>query len=246
MKKLIPYLSMLIFLTFLSGCTKEAATDGDTGTGGSMARFTIRGNYLYTVDYEYLHTFNISNPAAINYLQKQYLGFGIETIFPTDDYLFFGASNGMHIYDLETPEKPRKMSFTPHFVAYDPVVVQGNFAYVTLRDGQGVGGRLNQLMVYNISRPDAPELLAEYPMTAPRGLGIDGNRLFICDNQLKVFAVTDGFRIELTHAFDISALDVIPKGNILYVVAEDGLYQYAYDGETVQFISKLTIPRKEI
>jgi hypothetical protein len=53
----------------------------------------------------------------------------------------------------------------------------------------------------------------------------------------------NGYDIELLQTFDIQAIDVIPDDGRLYVVAEDGLYQYDYDGESMSFLSKLTIPK---
>lgn len=237
-------LFLLSALILLFSCTKDDAMRGDTGTGGSMARFTILQDYLYTVDHESLHTFGISQPADIQHLHNQYLGFGIETIFPSEDYLFIGARDGMHIYGLTNPERPDKISFTPHFVSYDPVVVQGDFAYVTLRSGPDTPWGENILLVFDISKLNAPQIIAEYQMTGPRGLGIDNDKLFICDDVLKVFHVEDnGYDIELLQTFDIQAIDVIPDDGRLYVVAEDGLYQYDYDGESMSFLSKLTIPK---
>jgi len=233
---------LTLALVSLFSCSKDDAMRGDTGTGGSMARFTILQDYLYTVDHESLHTFGISQPANIQHLHNQYLGFGIETIFPSEGYLFIGARDGMHIYGLNNPERPDKISFTPHFVSYDPVVVKDDFAYVTLRSGPNMGE--NVLLVFDISKLNAPQLIAEYQMTGPRGLGIDNDRLFICDDVLKVFHVEEnGYDIELLQTFDIPAIDVIPSGGRLYVVAEDGLYQYDYDGESMSFLSKLTIPK---
>ncbi len=233
-------LLMALSLGALFSCAEDTG-GGDTGTGGSMARFTIKGDYLYTVDFYSLNTFDISNPASITHIKRQNVGFGIETIFPTEDYLFLGAQNGMHIYGLTNPAAPDKISFTPHFVSYDPVVVQGDFAYVTLRSMAGAGIGNNSLLIFDISHPSAPVLKAEYAMTWPRGLGIDGDLLFVCDDKLKVFSVANGFEIQQLQAFDIHAIDVIPRDNILFVVAEDGFYQYLYTGEGMEFLSKLTL-----
>lgn len=240
MKK-VSILILPVFFFLLLSCQKETA-EGVPGTGGSMARFTIKDNFLYAVDFEQLHTFDISQPTAIDYKQGSYVGFAIETIFPTEDYLFLGARSGMYIYELVDPSLPNKLSFTPHFISYDPVVVQGDYAYVTLRSGENAAGP-NQLMIFDVSQPQSPELLKEYEMSGPRGLGIDGDKLFVCDDVLKVFTVTDGINIDLLHSFDIQALDVIPDAGRLYVVAQDGLYQYSYDGDNLDFLSKLTIPK---
>lgn len=235
-----PILILLFAFAFLPACTTDDISSGDTGTGGSMARFTIKNDYLYAVDFEYMHAFDIGEPDQIQYLQEQYVGFGIETIFPSDEYLFLGARNGMHIYGLDNPTQPHKISFTPHFEANDPVVVQGNFAYVTLRSDFHAGGR-NVLQIYDIAKLQRPELIIEYNMAGPKGLGIDGDRLFVCDDKLKVFLVTDGFQLELIQTFDIPALDVIPHDERLYVIAEDGFYQYLYSHEGLQFLSKIIL-----
>ncbi|MBS4012293.1 MAG: hypothetical protein KGZ97_00850 [Bacteroidetes bacterium] len=238
MKKLLYIITAITFITL--SCDKDNV-ESDTGTGGSMARFTIKDNYLYTVDYENLHSFNISNPADIVHENKQYLGFGIETIFPTEDYLFIGANNGMYIYSLEEPSSPVRKSFTAHFVARDPVVVQGNYAYATIRSNPDfTWAEANQLLIFDISNVIVPELVIQYQMVNPRGLGIDGETLFVCDNVLKVYTVTNGYEIELKHTFDIQAIDVIPKNGRLYVLTENGIYQYDYDGENITLISSLT------
>ena len=53
-------------ILFLFGCNKgtsESAALSPSGQGGSLARFTIAGNYLYTVDKENLKVYEISNGA---------------------------------------------------------------------------------------------------------------------------------------------------------------------------------------
>lgn len=56
---------------------------GGEGQGGSMARFTIVGDCLYTVDHTTLKVVDITNPAhpgAMPFKDVE-LGFDIETIF---------------------------------------------------------------------------------------------------------------------------------------------------------------------
>ena len=62
-----------------------------------------------------------------------------------------------------------------------PVVVEGDYAYVTLRTGSNCGGSLNQLDVVNIKNIEFPILEASYNFTNPHGLGIDNGTLFLCD-----------------------------------------------------------------
>jgi hypothetical protein len=84
-----------------------AAMPGSTsGIGGSMARFTISGNHLYTVSLTDMQLFDISNEAAPQKGQKIPMGWGIETIFPYDDKLFIGSTNGMHNLRQQQPDQP--------------------------------------------------------------------------------------------------------------------------------------------
>ncbi len=234
------YLIVFAVSVLMLSCNKDAG-QGDTGTGGSMARFAIKGNYLYAVDHESLHSFDISQPADVRRVYDQYLGFGIETIFPTEEYLFIGARDGMHIFGLTNPDKPQRISFTRHFLANDPVVVNGDYAFVTLRSGLRFTNSRNVLLIFDVSNPQNPQLVAEHEMAGPKGLGIDDDKLFICDDVLKVYSLTKGYEIDLIKSFDIQAVDVIPKNNMLYIVAEDGLYQYSYEGENISFVSKITL-----
>jgi len=237
--KPIGYLLITAAIVATVACTEDYETT-EGGTAGSMTRFTIKDNFLYAVDYDNLHVFDITDPVNNQRLHVQHVGFGIETIFPTDSHLFLGARTGMYIYGLKDPAQPNRISFTPHFESYDPVVVQGNIAYVTLRQ-EHRGGWGNMLQIYDISKLTRPELLKEYPMWGPRGLGVDGDKLFICDDKLEVYRLITPSQIELIQSFDIPAIDVIPRGEILYVIAEDGLYQYSFAGDTITFISKITI-----
>src|SRR5688572_8730163 len=53
-----------------------------TGTGGSLARFTIVGNYLYIADHSMVNIYDISDPASPVLFETEDVGFGVETIFP--------------------------------------------------------------------------------------------------------------------------------------------------------------------
>lgn len=210
-----------------SGANSGAA--GATGTGGSMARFTIYNNYLYTVSQSDLLLFNIKTLNQPTQLSKINLGWGIETIFPYKDKLFIGSNTGMYIFDNKNPEKPERLSIFQHARACDPVVVHNDIAYVTLRTGW-CGASPNQLDVVNVSNLSSPSLIKSYQMQQPAGLAIDFPNLFICESQygLKSFDASSATNITLQqHIEKINAYDVIPlEGKHLLMVGKDGLYQY--------------------
>lgn len=153
----------------------------------------------------------------------------------------------MHILDVTTPSNPVKVSTYEHVRVCDPVVVQDDLAYVTLRSGTQCEGFTNQLEVINIEDLTSPQLLEVYPMTNPHGLGIDEQMLFICDGDdgLKVYDASDITRIDerqLAHYAGINAHDVIPFNNVLIMIGKDGIYQYDYSNpQDVKFLSKIEV-----
>jgi hypothetical protein len=216
-----------------------------SGTGGSMARFALYDKYLYTVSNSDLQLFDVTQPAEPKTAAKVNLGWGIETIFPYGDKLFIGSTTGMHIYDNANPAQPVRLSTFQHAMRCDPVVVDGDYAYVTLQAGNLCGGAESQLDVVNIKDLRAPVLAKSYPMEKPYGLGIDRQTLFVCDAGLKTFDARDPLKIELLNHFKgLDAYDVIPLRGTLMLIGKDGLYQYDYsDPKAPRLLSAIPVRR---
>ncbi len=242
------------WLTFASDSRSMASSTGATqqatnGTAGSMARFALYDNYLYTVSSSTLQLFDIQDPTDPKTSTKIQLGWGIETIFPYGDKLFIGSQSGMYIYDNRNPQKPERMSVFQHARVCDPVVVHGDKAYVTLRSGNTCQGFTNQLDVVDISNLFSPKLIKTYPMRNPHGLGIDFPNLFICEGAygLKTFDASDANAIDKNlreHIEGMDAYDVIPLGKSLLLIGRDGFYQYDYSNpRKLRLMSKIPVQR---
>lgn len=235
-----------------SSFAPESAPTTQTGIGGSMARFTIMKEHLYSIDNTNMLVFDISNldnpvPGA-----NLNIGWGIETIFPYKDNLFLGTQSGMIIYDNTDPDLPVHLSTISHIVSCDPVVVENDIAYVTLRGGTSCRNTAsNQLDVIDISDLKNPKLLISHPMTNPHGLGIDNGTLFICEGSagLKVFDASDLYKIPknlLAYYGELDAFDVIPYQNNLIMIGNSGLYQFDYsDPNDIKFLSMIAVSREE-
>lgn len=228
----------------------QAANTGSPGAGigGSLAKFTIYDDFLYTIDWTDMRLFDISDETTPEKTQTIPLGWGIETIYPYGDKLFLGAQNGMHIYDNANPASPQWLSTYEHINSCDPVVVQDDWAYVTLRSGNACAGFTNQLDVVNISDLSNPYRHTTYQMENPHGLGIDNDCLFITEgaNGMKFLNVSNLDDITLVDEIrDIQAIDVIALNDVLMVIGEDGFYQYSYDCQTKEwsFLSTIHIVR---
>jgi hypothetical protein len=242
-------------MTLAASCSKGSdggkINDGG-GKSGSMARFSIVGDYLFTVDQTSLKTFDISdskNPVFYN-ARTQDLGFGVETIFPMDSLLFIGSQDGMYIFRLSERGFLQHLSTTAHIRSCDPVVAQGNYAYITLNSNNVTCGRSsNILQIYDITNLEDPQHIKDViGFYSPMGLGIDGNKLFICDRGLKIFDITNRTspkQIDDLHTVglhDVStAYDVIPLDGFLILVASSGIYQLDYSGESLRLLSKIEV-----
>ncbi len=230
--------------------TEQAqASEVPTGKGGSMARFKIYKNYLYIAMNSQLNVFNITDLNNPIKGEKIYTTLNVETVFIAKDKLFIGATTGMGIYDLATPEKPTFISIFSHANSCDPVVVDEKYAYVTLRSGNRCQNVSNQLDVIDISDLQNPQLIKTYSMSNPHGLGIDENILFICDGDagLKIYDKTDPYGINqnmIKHYKKINAYDVIPLKGTLMMIGKDGFYQYDYsDIDNIKLLSQIKISR---
>jgi hypothetical protein len=232
----------LVFSASFSGA-KAAASPA--GMGGSMARFTIVDERLYTVGEQELTVFNIANTKTPQYVTENQIGFGIETIFPFKDKLFVGSNAGMFIYNISNPDQPVKLSEFTHVRSCDPVIADDNNAYVTLRSGTICQGFTNQLEVLNITNLAQPFLIKTYPMTNPHGLSKDGDLLFICDgvDGLKLYNAAKPDSLQLLKTISgLETYDVIAYDGLAIVVAKDGLYQFDYtDAANIKQLSKITL-----
>ncbi|MCL6259333.1 hypothetical protein M3O96_09555 [Aquiflexum sp. TKW24L] len=208
------------------------------GQGGSMARFTLMSAHLYAVDQHSLRVFDVSKEDEPTFIKNIELGWGIETIFPFQEKLFIGSTTGMHIYDASTPSDPKKMAEYSHFTACDPVVVNENYAFVTLRNGEFCRQGVNELQVLDIKDPYNPKLLKSYTMLNPHGLALAGDYLYIAEGQhgLKSFNVADVMNIDknqLEFLKSMKSVDIIPGPKSLIVIGPDGVCQFDYSTPSV-------------
>jgi hypothetical protein len=244
MRSLIKYTAIAALLTLASSCSKNSsgpsdAYTGGTGIGGSMARFTITNDHLYTVSETKMQVFDIStasNPVHKNTLE---IGWGVETIFPMGDKLFIGTQTGMKIMNVSNPIDPQKISEYQHIRSCDPVVANDKYAYVTLRSDNLCTRGSNELQVIDITDMTKPVMVKNYGMTKPQGLALDGKNLFVCDNIIKWYDLTDPKVLILKNTSMIEGTDLIAHNGILMVIGPGGLSQYSYNTGELKLLSRI-------
>ena len=231
------------FVAESAGAFDKNASPFGAGVGGSMARFALMNDYLYTVTESNLNVFNITSTNDPQFSNKVNIGWGIETIYPFKNRLFIGSNTGMFIYETTNPNIPSRVGQFAHARTCDPVIADDKYAYVTLRSGTTCQGFTNQLDVLNIENLNNPWLVKTYALTNPHGLSKDGNTLFICDGAegLKIFNAQNVNDIkQLKQIRSMDAYDVIAFNNVALVVAKDGLYQFDYSNlDNIKLLSKI-------
>ena len=253
----------LLFLCCMTLLMVQCASDdasfaeaaNDTGTGGSYARFIVDGNFLYVIDEERIKTYDITDPVIPAQVDVKEVGSNIESLFRLDRRLFIGSGSGLYIYEIDDQGIPQSLGQADYALPFepcDPVVADDMYAYVTLNTLENISGcgrtfseQINVLKIFDLTRIESPNLIAEYPMFGPKGIGIDGDILFLCDDEegLKIFNVADPTNIESIIQFDnFTAFDVIPLNGLLLVVATDNIYQFDYsDINNIRLISNIPI-----
>jgi len=219
------------------------------GINGSMSRFALYDNKLYVVLNNYMSIFDLSGTQPKKAGESLYIGGNVETIFSYEDNLFMGTPTGMLIYSVKNPYIPEYQSSIWHIFGCDPVVVANDLAYVTVHSGNNCGQNVNELFIVDVADVKTPKKLVSFAMTNPKGLGIDSNKLFLCDDGLKIFQITSSPTSLndnlIKHIKGMEGFDLIPFNNTLMMIATDGLYQYDYsDTSNIRLLSKLSFAKK--
>lgn len=226
--------------------TTKSMSSMPTTLTGSMSKFAIYEDNLYVIDNNDIMSIDIAeriNP-AMESSRPTYKT--CETLFEKDGYLYMGTTMGMVIYNVkDMPSEPNEISEVEHVESCDPVVVWGDYAFITLRSGNDCGSVTDELQVLDVSNKFFPFVRKTFDMSNPYGLGVDGNLLFLCDGEdgLKIYDNSDpvkvGENLLFTHS-GITAKDIILNNGIAILIAEHGIYQYSYSNpENLQLISTL-------
>ncbi len=208
------------------------ASLGAKAASGSLSRFAILNNYMYTVSSNNLTAFDISNHFSPAMKNSFLVDWHVETIYPFKNNLFVGTNSGVYMYDAQSsPASPALVGQFTHARGCDPVVADGDYAYITLNDSSACLGIYNELQIVDIKNLNNSSLVQSYQLTHPEGLSKDGHTLFLCDGKggLKVYNAANVKNLQLLKQLnDADVYDVIAQNGLAIVVAKDGIYQYDY------------------
>lgn len=233
---------VLLALTTMVACSDEFSSNeigSSQGTqSGSYANMLVVNDFLYAITDSELITFGVEDSANPVLLDTQQLGFGAESLFHRNSILFIGSQTALHIYAIGEDGIPVQQSLTRYgnfgIAPCDPVITNDTLAYVTLSSTERICNtnfQINELRFYNITDLEAPVLENIFPMIDPKGLALDGNYLFVCENTagFKIIDVSDHLNpVVLHHIEDIQTTDVILQDGLALFVGRQAIHEYDY------------------
>lgn len=227
--------SIYIYIVFISAIliscekTTDSKSSNSTGVGGSLAKFTIVGNYIYAVSSHYLYTVDISDPAKPVNVGQSTLNFDMETIYPYKNRLFIGSRTGLYIYSIDKPAKPALIGEAKHGRSCDPVVANDSVSYSTLKGSTFCGPATSGLYVYDVKNLNEPALKKTIPINEPIGLGMADSALYVsCANEgMKVYSIKDAYNpVERQTLTGHHFIDLIPYNDLLIGWVSGGIVLY--------------------
>lgn len=237
------YILLVLITILIIGCTEgdSNSQSNDVGQGGSLAVFTIKGDYLYCVDERTLNVFSIIDNAKPVKVNSVPIGFDIETLFSYGDNLYIGSRNGMFIYSVVNPETPTRLSSVQHFTACDPVIANSTHSFVTLHSNTNCGNSINVLQVYDTKDPSKPKLIHSRNLSHPKGIGFyNTNYLIVCDDVIKIFDIKNPAQPVLVNFIDKNCFDVIIRDNTMFAIGSEGVYLYQMNNTDIKDIKTIS------
>ena len=127
-------------------------------------------------------------------------------------------------------------------------MVEGETAYVTLRDGTFCEGFDNQLDIVDIKDVFNPRLIASHGMDNPHGLSVRDDIVYLCDGDsgLKVFDVESPKNMKQLDHEKFKTYDAIalPGSDLVLVIGDDGFYQFdASSPKNLKLLSRIPVEK---
>ncbi|MEA3228372.1 MAG: hypothetical protein U9P38_04785 [Campylobacterota bacterium] len=237
--------SLMLLLSFLffgcgEGGESSSSLDSTSGISGSKTKFKISGDYIYTVNGDTISILDIadaSNPIPIT---RNTIPHHIDTIAMYENYLYVGSSNQIYVYDKTDPTNLEDPIMFNDAQSCNPIAVANGLAYVLFNIDSTCGfSSRSKLDVIDIRDISSPKLIKTEPMWSPTAVGIDNNKLFVCEGTkgIKVFDINqtennNTISVELNRvdakAEEINCYDLIADQNNLIISDSENILQFDY------------------
>lgn len=233
MKKTTLFLLILTLFACSNDANDFSPDLSGTGTGGSLAKFTVLNNHLVVLNGQNVRNYSIEPGGELRFINEIFVGGQLETIFPYgNNNLLIGSSNAVHFLGIQNDGQIAYVSAYEHLTACDPVVAQDGIAFSTLKISDCRSGTIDFLEAIDISDIENPQVLKVYETQSPFGLAIRNSRLFVCEKGgLTMYHYTENgtlTEIDFQTLPDAIPLDVIVSDTHLVIRTDNGFYNMSY------------------
>lgn len=245
----VPKISISVMLSLvLAACGSDTSNDSD-GVSGSKARLIAHDGAIYSLSNTQLVRINIGNPADPVITDDIWVGDNPDSLAQSGDVIYVGSpadirsyryteGNGLQLVDVSDPRR----------AVFDPVVVDGDYAYSTVVtrnwvNSEGEVSGQGDLYVYQIDESDnLNEISVVQNIGYAQGLAIWDDNLMICDpsNGLLHMDVSNRTSPLKYHRIGfVKCDDILHVGDGHFItVGPEGLYQLKpYENNNMGVIS---------
>jgi hypothetical protein len=226
---------------------------GTASKKGAANKMAYQNNHLYILGKENIVTYNdggngLTRICSLNLINDEESE--LETVYLQNNKLFIGSSKSSFIVTATNcPNLISEYKRPPAPVTKDPILPNGNVAYLTLKSVAGSSN--NQLQVLDVSNPSEIEVIGRLTMKSPQGLalltpsllmvgeGHNGIRLIDISNSRNPQTVLYD---EINKAYDVMVHPTLP--NVILGLYDNKVSQYEYHATTnsLEFLSDMYLP----
>lgn len=233
MKRLIYLILVVLVIACEDSADQSSLELSGTGQGGSLTRFTIIENHLFVLDQVRVRIYDINANGTFVLDHEVFVGPDLETIFYNGEYVFLGSSSAVYFLDFDPNGNLELLSSFEHITACDPVVGKDGIAFSTLRSSGCRFFSDEVIDVIDYSDVFQPQLIKSYFSSAPYGLAIKNDFLFVCENSgLTVYDKSDPRDLKVLDFLTLendTPKDLIVNGSQLIVRTDEGIYNASYN-----------------
>lgn len=85
------------------------------------------------------------------------------------------------------------------------------------------------MQVYDIANLHEPKLVHQRNLVQPKGLALDGDFLIICDDDLKIFDISNPKEPSIVKSLPYQYKDVLIRDNTLFAFGDNKISQFVWD-----------------
>lgn len=226
---------------------------GTANKKGAANKMAYQNNHLYILGKENIVTYNdgsngLTRTCSLNLIDDK--DSELETVYLQNNKLYIGSSKSSFIVTATNcPNLISEYKRPPAPVTKDPILPNGNVAYLTLKSEAGSSN--NQLQVLDVSNPSEIEVIGRLTMKSPQGLALLASNLLMVgegQNGIRLINVADPTNPQTvlydanSKAYDLMVHPTLP--NIILGLYDNKISQYEYHTSTnsLEFLSDMYLP----